>query len=100
MRITLTCTAALAALLLLGRLEPYLTHHVEHTVRVTLLGDREARDRVEDVMGEHLDFNVVELERKGERVLVAYQVSGHRKHWKALPDRILGLEGVERVVRG
>lgn len=95
-----TTALVMVALLLLGRLEPYLTHDVEHTVRVTLEREGEIRDRVEAAVGEHLDYSVVELERKGDRLLVAYQVRGHRKHWQALPERLMRLEGVERVARG
>lgn len=88
------------ALLLLGRLEPYLSHHVEHTVRVTMDQSVDAQDQVERTLGEHFRYTVVEMERKGDSLLVAYQVSGRRRDWDRLVSRLVDHEGVDRVVRG
>lgn len=95
-----TTALVVAALLLLGRLEPYLTRHVEHAIRVTLAGGEELRGRVEATIGEHLRYTVVEMEHKGDRLLVAYQVSGLRRHWEPLTGRLMEMEGVDKVVRG
>ncbi len=95
-----TTVLVVAALLLLGRLEPHLTHHSEHTVRITLTRDPAVRDQVEATLRKHMDFTVVELERKDDRVVIGYQVSGRRKHWKPLTDQLIDLEGVDRVARG
>lgn len=95
-----TTLLVVAALLLLGRLEPYLSQHAEHTVRVTMNRDDDVRDRVETSIGLNLDFTVVEMERRADRLVVAYQVKGRRRHWDQLVSRLLSLEGVERVARG
>jgi putative Mg2+ transporter-C (MgtC) family protein len=95
-----TTLLVMTALLLLGRLEPRLGQHVEHTVRVTMGREEDVRERVETAIGLNLDFMVVEMERKGDRVVVAYQVKGRRRHWDQLVPRLASLEGVERVARG
>jgi putative Mg2+ transporter-C (MgtC) family protein len=95
-----TTLLVMTALLLLGRLEPRLGQHVEHTVRVTMGREEDVRERVETAIGLNLDFMVVEMERKGDRVVVAYQVKGRRRYWDQLVPRLASLEGVERVARG
>jgi uncharacterized membrane protein YhiD involved in acid resistance len=95
-----TTALVVVALLLLGRLEPYLTRRVEHAIRVTVAEGGEVQEEVETTIAEHLSFTVVEMERKGGRLLIAYRVSGLRRHWESLADRLMALEGVERVARG
>lgn len=95
-----TTALVVVALLLLGRMEPHLTHRVEHAIRVTLAEGGEAQEQVESTIGQHLSFSVVEMERRDDRLLVAYRVSGLRRHWEPLADRLMEVEGVDRVARG
>lgn len=89
-----------AALLLLGRLEPHLSQYTEHIVRVTMSANDHVRNSVETTLGMKLDYTVVEMERKGEALLVAYQVTGRRRNWETLVSRLQNLDGVQRVARG
>lgn len=95
-----TTALVVVALLLLGRLEPYLTRRVEYPIRVTLSGGAEVQEQVESTIGEHLGFTVMEMERREDRLQVVYRVNGPRRHWEPLADRLMELEGVDRVVRG
>ena len=95
-----TTVLIMVALLILGRLEPYLSQKVEHIIRITMRGGRETQEEIETVIGEGLDWELVELERGDEGVRVAYRVTGRQKHWEALPERLAELEEVRRVVRG
>ncbi|MDX1674360.1 MAG: hypothetical protein R3314_06090, partial [Longimicrobiales bacterium] len=74
--------------------------HVDHIIRVTMEGNSDVQDAVEAVIGERLGCELAEIERSEEGVQVAYRVSGRAKHWKELPERLLDVDGVERVVRG
>lgn len=95
-----TTALIMVALLILGRLEPYLSQKVEHIVRITMRGGGETQDEIEAVIGEGLDWELVELERGDEGVRVVYRVTGRQKHWEGLPERLAELEDVRRVVRG
>lgn len=95
-----TTALIMVALLLLGRVEPYLSRRVDHVIRVTLGHNGDVQDRVEEVIGARLEHHLVEVERWEDGVRVAYQVTGRRKHWENLPDRLLEVDGVQRVVRG
>ncbi len=88
------------ALLILGRLEPYLRKQVDHMIRVTIKGGGDAQERVEALIGEHMDFSLMEIERMEEGVRVAYQVKGFQRHWEKLPERLLDDDAVDRVARG
>ena len=95
-----TTALIMVALLILGRFEPYLSRHIDHLVRVTMEGNGELQDRVEAVIGEGLEYEVTEVRREGDKVTVAYDVSGRRRYWDDLPGRLLDLDGVARVVKG
>jgi putative Mg2+ transporter-C (MgtC) family protein len=90
----------IVALLILGRLEPYVSKQVDHMVRVTIRGGGDAQARVEALIGEHLEFQLMEIERMEEGVRVAYQVKGLQRHWENLPERLLDDDAVGRVTRG
>ena len=90
----------IVALLILGRFEPYLSQKVDHMVRVTIHGGGDAQKRVEQLIGEHLKYELMEIERREDGVRVAYQVSGRQKYWDVLPERLLEDEAVDRVARG
>lgn len=91
----------MVALLLLGRLEPYLNRHIDRVVRVTITGGSETQDQVEAVVGEHLSWDVAEMRRTDEMTVeLAYDVAGPRKHWEPMVRKLTELDCVERVVRG
>lgn len=91
----------IAALLVLGRLEPYLHRHVERTLRITMTGGSETQEGVEAVVREDLQCEVLEMERKDEeRMVLAYRVSGPKGDWEAMVHRLMELSGVDRVVKG
>lgn len=87
------------ALLALGKLEPYLSRQVEITVRITMERQGEVQASVEALMQEGLQCHVVEMERKQDRLTVTYRVSGPRRDWEPLVHRLMGLDGVHKVVR-
>lgn len=95
-----TTILVMVVLLLLGRLEPYMVQHVEHMLRITMDQSEEVQDHVEQTLTEHFSYSVVEIEREGDHLLVAYRVSGRRRRWDPLIARLIDLEGVDRVVRG
>jgi putative Mg2+ transporter-C (MgtC) family protein len=90
----------MVALLILGQLEPYINRQIDHIVRVTIHGEGDAQARVEEVIGEHMEYHLMEIERDEEGVRVAYQVKGLRRYWEGLPERLLQDEAVDRVARG
>ncbi|NIP77951.1 MAG: hypothetical protein GWM90_01605 [Gemmatimonadetes bacterium] len=94
-----TTLLVVVALLVLGRFEPHLGRHAEHVLQVTLAPDTTPVERVEEVLGRGLRFEVVEMERRDGRLLIAYAVSGHRRRWHDLLQRLLELDGVDRVER-
>ncbi|MDX1675389.1 MAG: MgtC/SapB family protein, partial [Longimicrobiales bacterium] len=67
-----TTVLIMVALLILGRLEPYLSQHVDHIIRVTMEGNSDVQDAVEAVIGERLGCELAEIERSEEGVQVAY----------------------------
>ncbi|MGK7311683.1 MAG: MgtC/SapB family protein [Candidatus Longimicrobiales bacterium M2_2A_002] len=95
-----TTLLVMIALLLLGRVEPYLSRQVDHMVRVTIRGGGDAQERIEALIGEDLEYHLMEIERREEGVEVAYQVKGRRRYWEELPERLLESDDVDRVARG
>jgi putative Mg2+ transporter-C (MgtC) family protein len=87
------------ALLVLGRLEPYLIRHREVVVRVTMGRDPRTVEQVEAVLGEPLEVQVMEAERTEEEVTMTYHVYGHRDRTTRLVERLLEIAGVRTVVR-
>ena len=95
-----TTVLVMVALLLLGRVEPYLSQQVDHMVRVTIKGGGDAQKQVEAIIGEDMDYELMEIERREDGVRVAYEVKGRRRYWEDLPGRLLESEAVDRVTRG
>jgi putative Mg2+ transporter-C (MgtC) family protein len=87
------------ALLVLGRLEPYVSQHRDVVLRVTMGRDPRTVAQVEAVLDEPLAVEVMEAERTEQEVSMTYHISGHRDLTLRLVDRLLEIEGVRTVVR-
>jgi putative Mg2+ transporter-C (MgtC) family protein len=87
------------ALLVLGRLEPYVVRHREVVLRVTMGRDPGTIEEVEAVLDEPLEVQVMEAERTEEEVTMTYHIYGHRELTVRLVDRLLEIPGVRMVVR-
>jgi putative Mg2+ transporter-C (MgtC) family protein len=94
-----TTLLVVLALLVLGRLEPYLVRHEEGILRVRMGAGPDVMERVEAVLGGELGFELVEMERRDGELSVSYQVSGHRRVWRELIRRLLDVDGVTGVAR-
>lgn len=95
-----TTLLVVLALLVLGRVEPYLVRHAEGVLRVRMGREPQVAEQVEEVLARGLTFEVVEVERHDDGISIAYQVSGHRREWRELIRRLLEIEGVTGVARG
>ena len=95
-----TTILVLVSLLLLARMEPYLSRTSEGVVRVTMARDPDLVERVEAVLSEGLArTRVVEAERMPDTVTMAYEIAGPRKVVGGLVRRLLDIEGVRKVAR-
>jgi putative Mg2+ transporter-C (MgtC) family protein len=88
-----------AALLLLGQLEPRLIRQRDVILRVTMGRDPETMEKVEALLDEPLEVQVMEAERTEKEVSMTYHVSGHRSVTLRLVERLLEIDGVRMVVR-
>jgi putative Mg2+ transporter-C (MgtC) family protein len=90
------------ALLILGRVEPWVGQHEEHDVTLRIAGGEAGwSEAVDERLGLRLEYELVALERLGGGELVAtYRVSGRTPHWAHLVSDLLAIEGVRSVVRG
>ncbi len=94
-----TTILVVVALLLLGRLEGRLVRTVEGVLRLRLRADPQVTDRIEELLTDRLKFTLTEMERDDDFIVVSYQVSGHRRHWRRLVSRLLEVDGVQSVRR-
>jgi putative Mg2+ transporter-C (MgtC) family protein len=94
-----TTLLVVMALLVLGRLEGYVSRHREMMVRVTMGREPRTVDQVEALLDESLEVQVMEAERTADEVTMTYHVYGHRALTARLVERLLEIDGVRTVVR-
>lgn len=95
-----TTTLVMLSLIVLRRVEGKLGQNREMMVRVTMGRSPTTVEEVERRLAEGLEIALLEAER-GEGVLtMAYRVAGRKKRLDRIVDRLLEIEGVQRVVRG
>lgn len=94
-----TTVLVVVALLVLGRLEGYVSRHREMMVRVTMGREPRTVDQVEALLDESLEVQVMEAERTADEVTMTYHVLGRRALTTRLVERLLEIEGVRTVVR-
>ena len=95
-----TTFLVMLALLLLGRVEPYLRRKEERVVRVTMSGEPDLVDRVESMLEARFAVQVLEAEREPGRLTMAYHLSGPARHGRRVVADLLEIDGVDRVRRG
>jgi putative Mg2+ transporter-C (MgtC) family protein len=87
------------ALLALGQLEPLLHRHREVMLQVTMGRDPGTVERVEALLAEPLQVQVMEAERTEDEVSMTYHIYGHRDLTMRLVEGLLEIDGVRTVVR-
>ena len=95
-----TTAVVIVALLVLSRLGNRMPQHFEGRLQVTLIPDDVLADRVESLVGSHLELAVVAMERRAGEIELTYTVTGTRRRWTALLGELRRLDGVRRVEGG
>jgi putative Mg2+ transporter-C (MgtC) family protein len=95
-----TTVLVVVALLALGRLEPALVRTREDSFRVVMARDPAVSERVQHVIAEILEVEVLEMERGDSTLTATYRVAGPRRRVAGLVSRLAALDGVQRVARG
>ncbi|MBW3553771.1 MAG: MgtC/SapB family protein [Gemmatimonadetes bacterium] len=88
------------SLVLLRQVEGTLGRNREMMVRVTMDRSPSTVEAVEARLAEGLKMDLLEAERAEGSLMMAYRVSGSRKRLDRVVDRLLEIDGVQRVVRG
>ncbi|MFW5952244.1 MAG: MgtC/SapB family protein [Gemmatimonadota bacterium] len=94
-----TTTLVILVLLLLRRMEGWLTQHFEGRLRVSTIADPELVGQVEQLLAPRLSYTLVEMERDEESMVMVYDVSGRRGDWTGVVARLMDVEGVRAVRR-
>ncbi|MEJ2502151.1 MAG: MgtC/SapB family protein [Gemmatimonadota bacterium] len=92
----------MVALLILGRVEPWVGQHEQHDVTLRIAGAEVGwSDAVETRLGRRLGWEMVALERlDGGDIVATYRVTGRARHWERLVTDLLAIDGVRSVRRG
>ena len=94
-----TTALVMFSLILLRQVEGTLGRNREMMVRVTMDRSPATVEAVESRLGEGLKMDLLEAERAEGSLMMAYRVSGSRNRLDRIVDRLLEIDGVQRVVR-
>lgn len=95
-----TAVLVMVSLVLLRRVEGRLGQNRDTVVRVTMGRAPQTVEEVEAVLRENLSIDLIEAERREGTLTMAYRATGPRRRLDRIVDRLLEIEGVERVLRG
>ncbi len=89
----------IVALLVLAQIEPALRRREEHVVQITAALGTDVVPRVESTLAGSFEYHLSEAERGEHHLTLEYRVIGPGRNAAALVQRLLEIEGVERVAR-
>ncbi|HUG40784.1 MAG TPA: MgtC/SapB family protein [Longimicrobiales bacterium] len=95
-----TTLLVMLSLIVLRRVEGKLGQNREMLVRVTMERFPHTVEAVEARLAEGMTMDLLEADRTEGALIMAYRVSGPRKRLDRVVDRLLEIDGVQRVVRG